>query len=172
MWLFFRLCSFSFRHTNSIPWLSHIVLGISWAIGPLGGWVAVTGSFGSFSIPLALALSGALWVAGFDIIYALLDVEFDKKEGLFSIPAAFGTKNALRISFALHAAMFLPLLYVQNAMGLGISYVACLVVAAALILYEHAISRRRDEKSINTAFFNVNAVVGWILFLGILGGVL
>lgn len=161
-----------YPYMKRVSWLSHLVLGISWAIGPLGGWVAVTGSFASFSVPLALALSGALWVTGFDIIYALLDMEFDRKEKLFSIPAAFGAGAALNISFAVHVAMFLPLAYIQKAAGLGMGYVACLAVAFSLIMYEHAISRKRDEKSINTAFFSVNAVVGWIIFAGVLVGIL
>lgn len=159
-----------YPYMKRISWLSHLVLGISWAIGPLGGWVAVTGSFESFSVPLALALSGALWVTGFDIIYALLDSEFDRKEKLFSIPAAFGPGTALNVSFAVHLAMFLPLVYIRNAVNLGAGYAICLAAAFSLIMYEHAISRKRDEKSINTAFFSVNAVVGWIIFAGVLWG--
>ncbi len=161
-----------YPYMKRISWLSHLVLGVSWAIGPLGGWIAVTGSFVDFSIPLALALSGALWVTGFDIIYSILDVKFDKAEKLYSIPAIFGIDNGLKMSFLLHVGMFFPLLYIYQATRLGFVYLVSLLAAFVLIAYEHRLSKNRDEKQINKAFFDVNAIVGWVILIGIIGGII
>lgn len=144
--------------------ISHFVLGLNLGYAPVGGWLAVTGAvnypFGASEIAMLLLLFAVtFWVGGFDIIYSLLDLDFDKKEGLYSVPSFFGVKNALALSFASHILMAALLIGLMFVLNLGVIFKAGLVVIAALILYEHSLVKADNFKSIPVAFFNVNAAV-------------
>ena len=148
---------------RSFP-VSHFVLGLNLGYAPVGGWLAVTGAinipFGASEIAmLLLLLAVTFWVAGFDIIYSLLDLDFDKKNSLYSVPTVFGVKNALNISFASHIMMLLLLVELMVVLNLGIVFKVGLVIIAALIWYEHTLVKADNFTSIPVAFFNVNAAV-------------
>lgn len=142
--------------------LSHIVLGWCLAIAPTAAWIAVRGQIGS-AIPLLLSLVVLLWTAGFDVLYACQDVDFDRREGLHSIPARVGISNALWIARMLHAASFLALVSLYFLTNLG--YVALVGVAATgvLLLYQHHLVKANDLSRLNAAFFTTNAFVSVIL---------
>jgi 4-hydroxybenzoate polyprenyltransferase len=144
--------------------ISHFVLGLNLGYAPVGGWLAVTGvvnfPFGASEFAMLLLLFAVtFWVAGFDIIYSLLDLDFDKKEGLFSVPTFFGVKKSLVFSFASHILMLALLIGLMFVLKLGIVFKAGLVVIAALIWYEHTLVKADNFTSIPVAFFNVNAAV-------------
>ncbi len=151
---------FFYSYTKRFTWFAHMFLGISLACAPIGAWIALTGTLSA--VPLILGLAVALWVAGFDIIYACQDVEFDKKESLFSVPKRFGIRAALWISAILHLVMLgiLAFLFVQQGMGyVGFSG---LILVGLLLAYEHSLVRPSDLSRANTAFFTIN---GWISIL-------
>ncbi len=144
--------------------VSHFVLGLNLGYAPVGGWLAVTGTINfPFEVPefamLLLLLAVTFWVGGFDIIYSLLDYDFDKKEGLFSVPTFFGVKKALLFSFASHILMLALLVGLMFVLKLGVIFKAGLVVIAALIWYEHTLVKDDNFSSIPVAFFNVNVAV-------------
>ena len=144
--------------------ISHFVLGLNLGYAPVGGWLAVKGMIyfpleaQEFAM-LLLLFAVTFWVGGFDIIYSLLDLDFDKKEGLYSVPTFFGVKNALLFSFVSHILMLALLIGVMFMLNLGIVFKAGLVVIAALIWYEHTLVKADNFTSIPVAFFNVNAAV-------------
>ena len=144
--------------------VSHFVLGLNLGYAPVGGWLAVAGIINfPFGAPefamLLLLLAVTFWVAGFDMIYSLLDYDFDKKEGLFSVPTVFGVKNALLFSLASHILMLALLVGLMFVLKLGIVFKAGLVVIAALIWYEHTLVKADNFTSIPVAFFNVNGII-------------
>ncbi len=144
--------------------LCHVWLGIGLGLSPVGAWVAVRGEFGPGSgAVLLLGAAVVLWVAGFDVIYALLDVEFDRRKGLFSLPAALGPGPALVVSALVHLGTVVLLFLAGRAAGLGAVYEAGVGGTALLLLYEHAIVRPSDLRRVNTAFFTLNGVVSLLL---------
>jgi 4-hydroxybenzoate polyprenyltransferase len=159
---------FLYSYTKRFTWASHLVLGLSLAGAPLGAWIAVRGDVAP--TPFVLATAVLLWVAGFDVLYALQDVDFDRRNGLFSIPARFGVVPALWISAALHALMLgllalLPRIYSHSgAPGLGagfwVGWTGCLL----LIAYQHWIVRPNDFSRLNAAFFTANGALSLWLF--------
>ena len=146
---------------------AHLWLGIALSLAPICVWTALRGGEvlahpSDLLSPVLLAVAVAFWVTGFDIIYACQDEEFDRGEGLHSVPSRFGTLGAFRIAAASHFAMVgvlacLPILSPQ--LGLGIIYGVGVVAIAALLTYEHSIVRPGELQRINQAFFNVNAIV-------------
>ena len=144
--------------------VSHFVLGLNLGYAPVGGWLAVTGVF---NIPLGapevamllLLFAVTFWVAGFDMIYSLQDLDFDRKNGLYSVPSVFGVKPALALSFAAHVLMLALLVGLMYVLKLGAVFKLGLLVIAALILYEHTLVKADDFENIPVAFFNVNAAV-------------
>lgn len=143
---------------------SHIVLGWCLSIAPTGAWIAVRGEFGS-PVPLLLSLVVLLWTAGFDVLYACQDYEFDRSEGLYSIPARFGIAHALWISRGLHAAAFLALVALYLLSGLGPLALIGVAATAALLLYQHRLVKAGDLGRLNAAFFTTNAFVSVILLV-------
>ncbi|PYS73192.1 MAG: 4-hydroxybenzoate octaprenyltransferase [Acidobacteria bacterium] len=144
--------------------LSHLVLGWCLSIAPTGAWIAVRGEFGS-AVPLILSLVVLLWTAGFDVLYACQDYEFDRREGLHSIPARFGISQALWISRGLHAGAFLALIWLYLVAGLGPLALIGVIATGALLLYQHRLVRADDLSRLNAAFFTTNAFVSLILLL-------
>lgn len=152
-----------YSYTKRFTWACHLFLGLTIGLAPLGGWIAVTGSVSWTAIILYITV--ALWTAGFDTIYACQDMEFDRKEGLHSIPARFGIARALgiaRLFHALTAAGFALLLVITD---LSWWYFAGMIVAAALLLYEHRLVKPNDLSKLNAAFFTMNGVLSAVIFV-------
>ncbi len=158
----------SYSYTKRFTWASHLVLGFACGIAPTASWLAVTGSF---AVPPIL-LSGAVmcWVAGFDIIYATQDVEFDRQAGLHAIPARFGVQNALRIARGLHLAVILLLLALPRFLAppyatLGLFYYLGLLVVSSLLFWEHLLVKPDDLNRVTMAAYYVNQIIGVVLLL-------
>jgi 4-hydroxybenzoate polyprenyltransferase len=149
---------------------AHLFLGWALAISPTAAWIAVRGMIDS-EVPLLLSLFVLMWTAGFDVLYACQDYEFDKKAGLRSIPARFGIKNSLRISRLFHAEAFIVLLLLFFVTELGWLALAGVVAVAALMIYQHTLLKPTDLSRMNAAFFTTNAFVSVILFLTFGGAV-
>lgn len=143
---------------------SHIVLGWCLSIAPTGAWIAVRGEIGS-AIPLLLSLVVLLWTAGFDVLYACQDYDFDRREGLRSIPARVGIARALWIARTLHAGAFLALVALYAMTGLGAVAFAGVIATGALLVYQHRLVRADDLGRLNAAFFTTNAFVSVILLV-------
>jgi 4-hydroxybenzoate polyprenyltransferase len=157
------LIIFFYSYTKRFTWLTHLFLGMSLACAPIGAWIAVRGSIES--TPLILGLAVLLWVAGFDVIYSCQDVEFDRRESLYSFPKRYGVTAALWLSAALHLAMLFILVFLFWREGLGsISFVG-LTVVGLLLAYEHSLVRPTDLSRANTAFFTINGWISVLLFL-------
>ncbi len=155
-----------YPYTKRFTWLSHLVLGSALGMAPLGAWAAVRGSI---ELPALLLFAAVMfWVAGFDVIYALQDVEFDLRYGLFSIPARFGEEAALRLSEGLHLMSLLSLWLLMRVCELGAVYGFGLVVMGGILALEHLLARRRR---IGAAFFHANAVFSAAFLVFILLGV-
>jgi 4-hydroxybenzoate polyprenyltransferase len=160
-----------YSYTKRWTLLSHLVLGWCLAIAPTGAWIAVRGSIDS-AAPLLLSLIVMLWTAGFDVLYACQDYEFDRREGLHSIPARFGIARSLWISRLLHAGAFAALLALYFVTHLGPLAVVGLVATGALLVYQHTLVRADDLSRLNAAFFTTNAFVSVILLITFGGAVL
>ncbi len=152
-----------YSYTKRFTWLSHFVLGIALSMAPIGAWIAVTGRFELPAFILGLAV--VFWLAGFDILYALLDIEFDKKMGLYSIPRFFGIKKSLWLSRGFHFLMVFFLLSLYPVIGLGRFYLIGIIAASGLLIYEHSLIKEHDLSKINIAFFNANAYVSLCIFI-------
>ncbi len=148
-------------------WLSHAVLGLALGLAPLGAWLAVRGNFeGDLLLPFSLSAAVLTWVAGFDLIYACQDVEFDRRAALHSIPARFGVRAALGISGALHALTLFLLVVVAVRAHLGPPFWAALGLAGILLAWQHALVSPRDLSRVNVAFFTLNGWIALGLFVG------
>src|SRR3989440_9050027 len=153
-----------YSYTKRWTLLSHLVLGWCLGIAPTGAWIAVRGAIDS-PVPLLLSLIVMLWTAGFDVLYACQDYEFDRHEGLHSVPARFGIGRSLWISRLLHLGAFAALLALYFITHLGLLAVIGLVATGALLIYQHTLVRPDDLSRLNAAFFTTNAFVSVILFL-------
>jgi 4-hydroxybenzoate polyprenyltransferase len=153
-----------YSYTKRFTWASHIVLGLSLAGAPLGAWIAVRGDV--TTLPVLLALAVLCWVGGFDVLYALQDIDFDRRSGLHSIPERFGVGGALAISVVLHVCtlVLLALLPSFYPPGLGLIYWAGWVGCAVLLFYQHWIVRPTDLSRLNAAFFQTNGALSLWLF--------
>ncbi|MFC4768194.1 UbiA-like polyprenyltransferase [Effusibacillus consociatus] len=152
-----------YSYTKRFTWACHLVLGITDGLAPLGAWIAVTGSF---DIPgLLLAGAVAAWIAAFDIIYACQDVEFDRREGLYSIPSRFGIAEGLWISRALDVLTIGLFLLIPLYVSLGTIYYVGVAAVAVLLAYEHLIISPKDMSRIDIAFFKVNSIVATVAFV-------
>lgn len=143
----------------------HYFLGVCLSAAPLGAWLAVRGEFDPRILPLALAV--VVWVAGFDILYALQDMDFDKREGLNSIPARFGVRGALLLAKLLHIGMIALLGLQIELFHLGAIYKAGFVLVALLIIYEHSLLKPDDLRKLDAAFFNMNGIISVVVFLAV-----
>lgn len=160
------LLVFFYSLTKRFTSLCHFFLGLALAVSPVGAWLAVTGQFAL--PPLILAAGVVFWVAGFDLIYATQDYEFDRREGLHSMVVRLGIPLSLQLAQALHAVMFLLLVGFGLAAGLGSIYFGSLALVLAALIYEHRVAVRLDLDAINQAFFASNAFVGLVFVLATL----
>jgi 4-hydroxybenzoate polyprenyltransferase len=160
-----------YSYTKRWTFASHLVLGWCLAIAPAGAWVAVRGSLNS-PAPFLLSLVVLLWTAGFDVLYACQDYEFDRAEGLHSIPSKVGIARALWISRLFHAGAFSALVALYLTTGLGTLALIGVAGTGALLIYQHTLVRADDLSRLNAAFFTTNAFVSVILFLTFGGAIL
>ena len=140
-------------------WTSHLFLGLALALAPGGAFVAVTGGFDGWWLPVPLMLAVATWVAGFDVLYALADTDFDRAQGLHSIPARFGIRGALVASGVLHVATVAALVALHVVAGLGWAHLLGIALVATILVYEHWIVRPSDLRRLDRAFFDLNGYV-------------
>lgn len=152
-----------YSYTKRFTWACHIVLGITSAAAPVGAWLAVTGKI--TLLPLVMGAANTLWVAGFDIIYGAQDYEFDTKNGIHSIPARFGVKNALLISRLFHIGALVCLFLVGLlTKELGLIYYIGLGIISVLFVIQHKLVSPDNLKNVKVASYNVNQVIS-IVFL-------
>ncbi len=160
----------AYSYTKRFTALAHFWLGASLLLAPVASWIAIRG-FDDFHVALVIGGAVLFWVAGFDIIYACQDADFDRRAKLHSIPAALGVPRALKLALVSHVLMLamLVLLYVVAAPPLGWIYLAGVASVAALLIYEHYLVRPDDLSRVNQAFFNVNIIisVGLLVLLAI-----
>ena len=149
------------RFTNA----THFFLGIALAVAPIGAWLAQTGRFAL--PPLVLGAAVICWVAGFDIIYATQDADFDRRENLRSLVVALGAANSLKLAQWLHLAAFIGLVAFGLFAKLGSIYFTSLLLVAAALFYEHRIARKLDVSAVNRAFFQSNAFVSAVFVVAV-----
>jgi 4-hydroxybenzoate polyprenyltransferase len=151
-----------YSYTKRFTWGCHLILGITCAGAPVGAWIAVAGNI-SFTC-LVLGAANALWVAGFDIIYGTQDVDFDREQGLYSIPAVFGVENALIISSVFHSIAIIFLILIYFLMHLSIFYVIGVIAVTILLVIEHRLVTPDNLNSVKIASYGINQLVS-IVFL-------
>jgi len=151
--------------TKRFTWACHGVLGLTIGLAPVGGWIAVTGAFDL--APVLLGLAVACWIAGFDVIYALLDEEFDRRAGVHSVPARFGPARALWFTRVLHGAAAVLLALAGLAAGAGAAYMLGVAVAAAVLVYENLIVAPREPQRIQQAFGTANMVLAVVFITAV-----
>lgn len=154
---------FLYSYLKRFTYLCHVVLGMILGSAPIGGWIAMTGKLDI--VPVLLGIAVMLWTAGFDIIYACQDYQFDMKEKLYSIPVKFGLSRALLISGIFHIITAVLIFYVGFALGLNLIYFVGAVIVSGLLAYEHYLVRPQKLDSIEKAFFVINSWVSTILFV-------
>jgi 4-hydroxybenzoate polyprenyltransferase len=161
---------FFYSYTKRFTALSHLVLGFAIGCAPLAAWLAIRGEFAL--APLLLSAGVMFWVAGFDIIYAVQDVEFDRKAKLFSIPSRLGVARALQLSTLFHAATVGLLIAAAQRTQSGPVAYAGIVVVAAILFWEHQIVKPNDLSRVNVAFFNLNGYISILLLLSFAADIL
>jgi 4-hydroxybenzoate polyprenyltransferase len=157
-----------YSYTKRFTWLSHWILGFTDGIAAAGGWIAVRGQFDPPAFILWFALT--VWIAGFDLIYACQDVEFDRAERLHSFPARFGIAAALRTAQVCHVLTVAAFALLGGTLGLGVLYWAGVAAVAGLLVYEHSLVSPGDLSRLDVAFFNVNGYIAVILLAAVLAG--
>jgi 4-hydroxybenzoate polyprenyltransferase len=159
-----------YSFTKRFTWLCHLYLGLAISLSPVGAWIAVTGSL-SFPIVL-LSLALLTHISGFDILYACQDIDFDKKEGLHSMPAALGPEKAMQISTGLHVATWLFFMALYFAFNLNGFYLVIVFIIGGLLVIEHRLVNPEDLSHVNIAFFHINSIISVLLITAVVGGVL
>jgi 4-hydroxybenzoate polyprenyltransferase len=159
------LIVFSYSLTKRFTSATHFFLGLALAVAPAGAWIAETG--GLDLPPLVLGAGVVCWVAGFDLIYATQDVEFDRREGLHSLVRRLGVAASLRLAQWLHALMFLALIAFGLTAKLGMVYYAAMPFIAGALIFEHLSARKLDLAAINRAFFQSNAFVSALFVVAV-----
>ncbi len=154
---------FFYSFTKRFTSFSHLVLGFSLGIAPAAAWIAVAGSLDLRILWLTAAVT--FWTAGFDVIYACQDFEFDTAESLWSVPRRIGIRGALLVARALHVLMVACLLLLVSALHLGALALAGVAAIVALLVYEHTLVKAHDLSRVNAAFFTMNGYVSVLFFL-------
>lgn len=154
-----------YPYTKRFTWLCHLVLALCTGLAPLGAWLATTGTISAE--PVLLTVAAGAWIGGFDIIYATKDVEFDRAEGLCSLPARFGIGPALGVTRAAHALSIGALIGVGVLASLGPAYWVAVAIAAGVLAWENSIVSPRDLSRVDAAFMNANGIVGLVFLAGV-----
>lgn len=169
-WLAFALAPLAliavlgYSYAKRFTAFSHLLLGLALAISPSAAWIAVQGNLAN-EVPLLLSLFVLMWTAGFDVLYACQDYEFDRRSGLYSIPARFGIERALWIARLFHFQAFVVLVLLYAVSGLAWPALAGVVGVGLLLVYQHTLIRANDLARMNAAFFTTNAFVSVILLV-------
>jgi 4-hydroxybenzoate polyprenyltransferase len=160
----------AYSYMKRITRWSHLVLGLALGIAPSAAWIAVRGTFA----PRAALLTAIviLWVGGFDVLYACQDFEYDRKVGLFSVPATFGLEAAFWIARAMHLAMIALLFVMLHVFGLGMIALLGMCLVVALLAYEHSIISPRNLTRMNAAFFTLNGIISVVFFVSVAADIL
>ena len=150
-----------YSYTKRFTSCSHLVLGLCLGLAPVGGWIAVTGQIDW--LPVVLGIGVLFWVAGFDIIYACLDYEFDSRSGLYSLPKKIGLQRGLWISALLHLAAAICFFLIWPMANLGVGYAVAYLVTLFFLVYQHWIVRPSDLSRVNLSFFVANGIISVVL---------
>lgn len=154
-----------YSHVKHFSWLCHLWLGVALGLSPIAAWVAADGAFSARTLaPLCLGIGVALWVAGFDILYACQDEAFDRQHGLHSLPARLGARRAMYVSRGLHALALLCFAAFGRLAPLGWLYQSGVVLSAALLVWQHRLLRPGDLSRIDAAFFTANGTIALGMF--------
>ena len=151
-----------YSYVKRFSWLTHFVLGAADAIAPAGGWIGVSGTLSWEAVLLSFGV--AMWIGGFDIFYACQDIDFDRKQGIHSIPRRFGIASGFWVVRVMHLLTSLALLGVGLSLGLTWPYYVGWGIASALLVYEHRIISPTDLSRLNAAFFSINGYIAVIVF--------
>lgn len=151
-----------YSYSKRFTWAAHFWLGLSLAIAPVGAWIAVRGSMDWNILPMALAVF--FWLPGFDMLYALQDIEFDRSHGIYSIPARFGIRASLWLARFLHGISALFLIINGFMFSLGVWYWIGMAIVAMLFAYEHSLLKENDISRIDMAFLNMNGYISTTVF--------
>jgi 4-hydroxybenzoate polyprenyltransferase len=154
---------FIYSYTKRFTFLAHAFLGLAICLAPIGSWIAVTGTIEAPALVLGAAV--LFWLLGFDVLYALQDIEFDRKTGLHSIPQRFGIGRSLWISRISHALTMTALFWLYVLLSLGGYFLAGVLIALCLIIYEHSLVKEEDLSKLNVAFFNMNGYISVTVFI-------
>ncbi|MFA5903633.1 MAG: UbiA-like polyprenyltransferase [Desulfobacula sp.] len=157
---------FFYSYTKRFTQYCHLFLGLAISLAPVGAWVAITGTLSAGVVFLSLGL--LTYISGFDILYACQDIEFDRKEGLFSLPAKIGPQKAMTVSTLLHGASFIFLFAMYLSFGMHSVFLIFLLMIGVLLIAEHYLVRPDDLTHINIAFFHINSIISILLFIGVL----
>ncbi|SDY86911.1 4-hydroxybenzoate polyprenyltransferase [Evansella caseinilytica] len=159
-----------YSYTKRFTWLCHLVLGTTIGIAPLGGWVGATGSLSWEAFMLFIGV--AFWIAGFDVIYATQDAEYDSNVKLFSIPSRFGLAKALKIARGLHFISFTAMAGLVLVTPLGWIYFIGVLIAGGIMFYEHTLVSPDDLSKVNVAFFTMNGIISIVMLAFTIGDLL
>lgn len=151
-----------YSYTKRFTWFSHFVLGIAISGAPVGAWIAVTGGFDAGIVLLGFAV--VFWLAGFDMLYALQDMEFDRSYGLYSIPQRFGVGRSLRISRISHLLTWILFMLTGVYFNLTAPFYIGIAIAGGLLVYEHMLVKPDDLSKLNKAFFDMNGYISLTIF--------
>ena len=155
-----------YSHCKRFTWLCHLWLGVALGIAPVAAWLAVDGAFSARLLaPTVLGASVALWVAGFDVLYACQDERFDREHGLHSLPARFGNARAMWVARALHALALSGFFTFGWLAPLATCYLVGVSGAAGLLVWQHRLLRPHDLSRIDMAFFTANGTIAVLLFV-------
>ncbi len=159
-----------YPYAKRFTWTCHYWMVPAQFFAPFGGWVAVRGEIGPEALILGLAVG--LWIAGFDIFYALQDIKFDRENGLFSIPASLGINKALWVARLTHLVVIALLVWLYYQAHISLAYLLAVLLAATILVFQHLMIRSPEDTARAIKAFNLNLVVGPLLFAGIVAGVL
>jgi 4-hydroxybenzoate polyprenyltransferase len=151
-----------YSYTKRFTWMCHLILGIAIGLAPMGGWVAATGNLSGTAVLLFITV--AFWTAGFDVIYATQDLDYDRKEGLHSIPVRFGLAGSLWIARGFHFLTSICLLLLYLFTPLNWIFGVGVILALLILIYEHSIISPRDMSRLDTAFFTMNGILSMVIF--------
>ena len=159
-----------YSYTKRFTYLCHVVLGIGLSLAPIGAYLAVTGHFDI--LPLLFSFAVVFWVSGFDIIYALQDIDFDTSQSLYSIPSHWGLKNALSIARVLHVFSAAFVLAAYFVGGFHYIYLLGLFVFIGMLLYQHSIVKPHDLSRVNIAFMTANGIASIVFSIFVIAGII
>ncbi|WP_280768229.1 UbiA-like polyprenyltransferase [Salipaludibacillus daqingensis] len=159
-----------YSYTKRFTWLCHVFLGMTIGIAPLGGWVGATGTLTWEAFVLFVAV--ALWTAGFDVIYATQDADYDKDVKLYSIPSYFGIVKALRFAKVFHIISFTAMILLFFITPLGWIFLFGIMIVGAIMVYEHSLVSPNDLSKVNVAFFTMNGIISMVMLAFTIGDLL